>query len=251
MAGGMRVALVTGCAGGIGAACCRLLSDQGWAVVGVDINRGATPSAVRFIEADLSDSSTPERVIENVSREAGRLDVLVNNAAAQLCASIEETTAEQIDHVLAVNVRAPMLMMRHAVAMLRRSRGTIVNIASVHATATSRDIAAYAASKGALVALSRAASLEFAEDGVRVNAVLPGATDTPMLRSGLSRDHAGDGDTDDRLRVLASRHPIGRVARADEIARAVLFLADNEQSSFITGQTLTVDGGALARLSTE
>lgn len=245
------MALVTGCGGGIGGAVCALFVERGWVVVGVDVRRGETPSGVRFIEADLGDAEAPRRVCAEVMANEKSLDALVNNAAVQVCGPIVETSAADIDRVMAVNVRGPMLLMRHGLSMLERSGGAVVNVSSVHAVATSRDIAAYAASKGALVALTRAAALEFGERGVRVNAVLPGATDTPMLRAGLARSHAGSGGLDERLTVLSRRHAVGRVGRAEEIAKAIMYLADGEQSGFVTGESLVVDGGALARLSTE
>ena len=117
--------------------------------------------------------------------------------------------------------------------------------------ATSRDIAAYAASKGGLVALTRAMALELAADSIRVNAVLPGAVDTPMLHAGLARDHVAGGTVQERMSELGKRTVMGRVGRPEEIAQAILFLADGQRSSFVTGQTLIVDGGATARLSTE
>jgi NAD(P)-dependent dehydrogenase (short-subunit alcohol dehydrogenase family) len=116
---------------------------------------------------------------------------------------------------------------------------------------TSANIAAYAASKGGLLALTRALAIEFAPDNIRVNAILPGAVDTPMLRAGLGRGHAGHGDMQDRLDNLARRTVNGRIGQPAEIAHAIYFLVDEEQSSFMTGQALVVDGGATARLSTE
>ena len=129
--------------------------------------------------------------------------------------------------------------------------GAIVNVSSVHAVATSANISAYAASKGGLLALTRAMAIEFAPDNIRVNAILPGAVDTPMLRAGLDRDHAGGGSMLDRLENLARKTVNGRIGRPEEIAHTIYFLADNAQSSFMTGQALIVDGGATARLSTE
>ena len=126
-----------------------------------------------------------------------------------------------------------------------------MNVSSVHAVATSADIASYAASKGALLALTRAMAIEFAGDDVRVNAILPGAVDTPMLEAGLSRGHVGGSTMDERKADLASRTVIGRVGKPEEIAKAIYFLADNEHSSFMTGQQVIVDGGATIRLSTE
>ena len=112
-------------------------------------------------------------------------------------------------------------------------------------------IAAYAASKGALLALTRALAIELAPDSIRVNAVLPGAVDTPMLRSGLTRGHLQGANVQELMQDLGRRTVMGRVGRPEEIAQAILFLADGDRSSFMTGQTLVVDGGATARLSTE
>ena len=116
---------------------------------------------------------------------------------------------------------------------------------------TSANIAAYAASKGGLLTLTRAIAIEFAPDNIRVNAILQGAVDTPMLRAGLGRGHVGQGNMQERLDNLARKTVIGRVGTPEEIAHAIYFLADQEQSSFMTGQSMIVDGGATARLSTE
>ncbi|MFM6397291.1 MAG: SDR family NAD(P)-dependent oxidoreductase, partial [Planktothrix sp.] len=126
-----------------------------------------------------------------------------------------------------------------------------MNVSSVHAIATSANIAAYAASKGAMLALTRALAIELASNNIRVNAVLPGAVDTPMLHSGLSRGHLRGDNVLDLMEQLGSKHVIGRVGQPQEIAEAIYFLADNNRSSFMTGQGLVVDGGATCRLSTE
>ncbi len=126
-----------------------------------------------------------------------------------------------------------------------------MNVSSVHAIATSANIAAYAASKGAMLALTRALAIELASNNIRVNAVLPGAVDTPMLYSGLSRGHLQGDNVLDLVEQLGSKHVIGRVGQPQEIAQAIYFLADQSRSSFMTGQGLVVDGGATCRLSTE
>ena len=126
-----------------------------------------------------------------------------------------------------------------------------MNVSSVHAIATSANIAAYAASKGAMLALTRALAIELAPDQIRVNAVLPGAVDTPMLHSGLSRGHLRGDNVLELVQQLGSKHVMGRVGQSQEISEAIYFLADNNRSSFITGQALVVDGGATCRLSTE
>jgi NAD(P)-dependent dehydrogenase (short-subunit alcohol dehydrogenase family) len=129
--------------------------------------------------------------------------------------------------------------------------GAIVNVSSVHAVQTSKNVSAYAASKGGLLALTRSMAIEFAADNIRVNAILPGAVDTPLLRAGLNRGHVSGGSIHERLENLASKTVNGRVGLPEEIAHAIYFLADSTQSSFMTGQALIVDGGATARLSTE
>ena len=127
----------------------------------------------------------------------------------------------------------------------------MVNVSSVYAVATSANIAAYAASKGGMLALTRALAIELARDKIRVNAVLPGAVETTMLYAGLSRGHLQGEGVAELVEQLGSKHVMGRVGQPGEIAEAIYFLADGGRSAFMTGQSLVVDGGAIARLSTE
>ena len=153
---------------------------------------------------------------------------------------------------MASNLRSVFLGIKLAHPLFKAAGGgAIVNVSSVHAVATSANIAAYAASKGGLLALTRATAIEFARDNIRVNAILPGAVDTPMLRAGMNRGHVQGEDILQRLDNLARKTVNGRVGQPEEIAHAIYFLADETQSSFMTGQALIVDGGATARLSTE
>jgi NAD(P)-dependent dehydrogenase (short-subunit alcohol dehydrogenase family) len=247
-----QVVLITGVAGGIGSATARVFADAGWHVVGVDRRQvDNLPGVAHFIHADISDPEALERIFGEVTADEGRLDALVNNAAIQICKPLLETTPQEWDMVMSNNLRSVFLGVRHAYPLLRKQKGAIVNVSSVHAVATSCNIAAYAASKGALLALTRAMALEFGPDGVRVNAILPGAVDTQMLRAGLRRGHVEGDDIEALVRGLGSKHIMGRVGHPEEIGRAILFLVDKEQSSFMTGQALIVDGGATARLSTE
>lgn len=245
------VALITGAAGGIGSATCRVFHDAGWTVVGVDRRHETVAGVGHFIEADISDPDSPARILAEVKSHAGRLDALVSNAAIQICKPILETTAEEWDLVMASNLRSVFLSAKAAHPLLKASKGAIINVSSVHAMATSKNIAAYAASKGALSAFTRSMALEFGADDIRVNAVLPGAVDTPMLHAGLERGHVQPGSLDELVRGLGERHVLGRVGQPEEIGKVILFLADRNQSSFITGQSIVADGGALARLSTE
>lgn len=246
--------LITGASGGVGRATVTLFSEKGWKVVGVDRSGKAEdfPDSGLFIQADISNPDNIKRVYEETSHFSGHLNVVVNNAGYQIAKPILETTVEEWDAVMTSNLRSVFLGSKLAHPMLvKAGGGAIVNVSSVHAIATSKDIAAYAASKGGLLALTRAMAIEFAPQNIRVNAILPGAVDTPMLRAGLSRGHAGGGTIVDRLENLASRTVNGRVGTPMEIAHAIYFLADNTQSSFMTGQAIVVDGGATARLSTE
>ena len=247
-----RVVLITGAAGGIGGATARVFSAAGWHVVGVD--RKAIDDATgidHFIHADIAHPDAAERILEAVDAREGRLHALVNNAATQVCKSIVETTVEEWNDVMDANVRSVFLTAKAAFPLLRENQGAIINISSVHAIATSSCIAAYAASKGALLALTRAMALEFGPYDIRVNAVLPGAVDTSMLHDGLSRGHVNGFNLDEMVRGLGQKHVMGRVGRPEEIGQAILFLADASRSSFMTGQAMVVDGGATARLSTE
>lgn len=249
-----RTLLITGAAGGIGAATVSHFSQMGWRVIGVDRSPcpDGFPKDGYFIQADISIGEQLESIFERVRTFTEHLSALVNNAAVQIAKPVLETSVEEWDSVMASNLRSVFLGIKLAHPLLvAAGGGAVVNVSSVHAVATSANIAAYAASKGGLLALTRAMAIEFAPDNIRVNAILPGAVDTPMLRSGLGRGHVQGGDIVQRLDNLARKTVNGRVGQPGEIARAIYFLADEEQSSFMTGQAMIVDGGATARLSTE
>lgn len=247
-----KIVLVTGSSSGIGLATCGIFAKNGWRVLGVSLD---SPKKVKWISKqyhlDLSSPSDILSLIENIQREEGRLDAIVNNAALQVCKPITQTTIAQWDQVFAVNVRAPFLLAQQLFPLLKKSRGAIVNVSSIHAKATSSNIAAYAASKGALSVLTKNMAIEFGAAKVRANAVLPGAVDTSMLRSGLMRGHLKGRSMAQLLKQLGKKHILKRVGLPLEIAATIYFLADESQSSFITGQSFVVDGGALAKLSTE
>lgn len=247
-----KVALITGVAGGIGRATAQLFSAQGWYVVGIDRPDALNlPGVDDYIATDLTYPEHITRAVQNLSKRIDHLDVLINNAALQICKPILETDINEWDQIMAVNVRAAFLLVKATHPLLKTCQGSIVNISSVHAIATSANIAAYAASKGALTAFTRALAIEFAPEQIRVNAILPGAVNTEMLMSGLTRGHLGGDNTSQKLSELGQKTVIGRVGLPEEITQSILFLADNQFSSFITGQILIVDGGATSKLSTE
>lgn len=248
-----KTVLITGAAGGIGRATVNLFTEKDWHVIGVDRAEFGNdfPKNGLFIQADISHPEEMRAIFEKAHAFTDSLDALVNNAALQIAKPLIETSVEEWDAVMAANLRSVFLGVKLAHPLLKAGGGAVVNVSSVHAIQTSANIAAYAASKGGLLALTRAMAIEFAPDNIRVNAILPGAVDTPMLRAGLGRGHVGHGDMQERLDNLARKTVSGKVGRPEEIAHAIYFLADNEQSSFMTGQALVVDGGATARLSTE
>lgn len=234
----MPTVLVTGAAGGIGKAICEVFLEQGYKVIGVDCwKTSKLPYEVlqfdisRLSQADAACESFYHRVEELAE---GHLDALINNAAIQIVKPIQEITATDWDVTLATNLLAPFWLVQRFLPILRAAKGSVVNIASIHAIVTKPEFTAYATSKGALVALTRSLAIELAPD-VRVNAVLPAATDTPMLRAGFK-------DNADGLQVLADYHPLGHIARPEEVAQVALFLA-GPQAGFMTGAMVNVDGG--------
>jgi NAD(P)-dependent dehydrogenase (short-subunit alcohol dehydrogenase family) len=249
-----KTVLITGAAGGIGRASVALFAEKGWRVIGVDRAPFGEdfPANGLFIQSEISHPESMEALFHHVQGFTNTLDALVNNAAVQVAKPLVETSVEEWDMVIANNLRPAFLLSKLAYPLLKKAGGgAIVNVSSVHAVQTSANIAAYATSKGGLLALTRAIAIEFAVDNIRVNAILPGAVDTPMLRAGLDRGHLAGEDVHTRLDNLARKTVNGRVGRPEEIAHAIYFLADDTQSSFMTGQAMIVDGGATARLSTE
>jgi NAD(P)-dependent dehydrogenase (short-subunit alcohol dehydrogenase family) len=231
------VVIVTGAAGGIGSATCDLLEGYGWEVVPMDRR---PVDRLGALQVDIADAEAVTEALSGLSR----VDALVNNAAVQLYKSLLDTTVEEWDAIAAVNIRGAFVCLKAVHRQLAESRGSVVNVSSVHASATSHSIAAYAATKGGLTAFTRAAAIEMAPLGVRVNVVLPGAIDTPALRAGFSRRA-------DAEQTLIDQTPLKRLGDPRDVAQAIAFLIDRDRSDFVTGQDLVVDGGALARLSTE
>lgn len=247
-----RVAVITGATGGIGSATAQCFQQAGWTVVGLDRPSLMTLKSINsYVEADLANTDAVQEAIAHIQQLYPAVHALVNNAAYQVCKPAVEMTIEEWDQVMAVNVRAAFLLAQGLHPQLKAGQGSIVNVSSVHAIATSANIAAYATSKGALLAMTRALAIEFAPDQIRVNAVLPGAVDTAMLRDGLQRGHLTGDRIEERLSDLGQKTVMGRVGQPQEIAESILFLAENSRSAFMTGQHLVVDGGAIARLSTE
>lgn len=231
------VAVVTGAAGGIGSVTCDLLEDRGWEVVAVDDSAMDRPRAV---EVDIADADAVSGAMSGLPR----VDALVNIAAIQLYKSLADTTTAEWDRVLAVNLGGPFNCLKAVYDQLVANRGSVVNVGSVHGRATSTAIAAYAAAKGGLAAFTRATAVELGPLGVRSNLVVPGAIDTSVLRKGFSRGASTE-------RSLIEKTPLRSIGKPEDVAKAIAFLIDPDESAFVTGGEFAVDGGALARLSTE
>jgi len=247
-----KVVLITGVSSGIGNATARLFNQEGWHVIGVSRTKANHIDGVdHYIPADVSKIEDLDRVFDEIMSEEGRIDSLVNNAALQIRKPVLETTVDEWDAVFNTNVRSVFYCSKQVHPLMAEKGGSIVNVSSVHAIATSLDISAYAASKGAIKTLTQNLAIEFARDNIRVNAVLPGAVDTPMLHRGLMRDNFEKDSLERKINSLASKTVSGHVGKPDEIAQVIYFLSDVNRSSFCTGQAFVIDGGATVRLSTE
>jgi NAD(P)-dependent dehydrogenase (short-subunit alcohol dehydrogenase family) len=243
-----KVAVVTGAAGGMGRAICAAFVDAGARVVAGD--RDATSLAgvndVVGVVTDVSRADDIARLVGTAVDRFGRLDVAVNAAAIEFeTVPLHECADDDFDRMMAVNVRSVFLSMKHEIAaMLATERGdgaggAIVNVASTNSFRPQANQPAYTASKHAVLGLTRSAAIDYAAAGIRINAIAPGAIDTPMLRTAMERRGRNPEETARRLSRLR------RFGRPDEIAAAALFLC-SDAASFTTGHTLAVDGGMLA-----
>jgi NAD(P)-dependent dehydrogenase (short-subunit alcohol dehydrogenase family) len=241
-----RSAVVTGVASGLGREVARELSSEGARVLGCDVNDedgAGTMEGIGFYRhADVSRERDVEALVAESLQRFGRLDVMVNNAAIQIEEELAETTEEQLDRILAVNLKGVFFGCKHAVRAMRGTGGgSIVNIASILGLVADGILAAYCAAKGGVLGITRATAVRYGADGIRCNAVCPGDIDTPLVAAYFqtAEDPAA-------LRAEVEReYPLGRIAQPREIARAVVFLATDD-SSFMTGQPLILDGGPLA-----
>jgi NAD(P)-dependent dehydrogenase (short-subunit alcohol dehydrogenase family) len=241
-----KAAVVTGVGSGLGQAVARELAAEGALILGCDVNDepgAATMADIgHYLHADVARESDVAMLVDSAVDRWGRLDVMVNNAAIQVEEELAETTEEQLDRILGVNLKGVFFGCKHAVRVMRSSGGgTIVNVASILALVADGILAAYCAAKGGVLGITRATAVRYGADGIRCNAICPGDIDTPLVQA-----YFETADDPAALRAEIEReYPLGRIAQPQEIARAVIFLASDD-SSFMSGQPLVVDGGLLA-----
>jgi NAD(P)-dependent dehydrogenase (short-subunit alcohol dehydrogenase family) len=244
-----KIAIVTGAGGGIGRGIALRFAAEGAKVGVVDIQAGMCEAVVAEIRAsggeaialacDVTQEAQVEAAVQRVKETFGTANVLVNNAAVMPGGRIHETSPEDFDRCVAVNLRGAYLMSRAVIpGMLQARSGSIIHMASVTALLGLPGIAAYSMTKGALAALARAMSTDYAPLGIRVNAVSPGTIDSPMLHQFV----AAQTDPVQIRKAYDEMHPIGRVGTIEEVANVFIFLASDE-ASFVTGANYTVDGG--------
>jgi len=243
-----RIAMITGGNRGIGLATAKLFAKEGAKVIlfARDQAKGEKEAGlipnVEFIQGDVAKAEDCQYAVDESVRIFGGLDVLANCAGViYRNRTVEQTTEDEWDTTFNVNVKGTFLMCKYAIPILRERKGCVVNMSSYVGMVGFRGASAYAASKAAIINLTRSIALDHAREGIRVNAVCPGSVDTEMIHTAWEKF----GDVDEAQRLWAEKHPMGRIAQPEEVAQAILFLASHE-ASFITGTALAVDGGILA-----
>ncbi|ANS74497.1 short-chain dehydrogenase [Paenibacillus yonginensis] len=247
-----KVAILTGAGSGIGETAAKLFADRGAHVVIADwnetqavrvadeINRKLPPNGRALaVKTDVSSEQQVKRLVQQTIAAFGSIDILVNNAAVVLPKELEDISEDEWNRTVDVNLKSVFLMIKHCIPELRKHRGTIVNMASLNGLMGQRQNPVYSATKGAVIAMTKALALDYAQDGVRVNCICPAGVSTPLLEEWISRQP----DPAETVQALQDMHPLGRSATPEEVAKAVLYLA-SDASAFITGVTLPVDGGA-------
>ncbi len=240
-----KIALVTGAAGGIGGAIVRRFADEGARVVAADLKGGgvALPEGVRSAILDVTSPASVAGLAKELDETFGRLDILVNCAGIEIEKTIEETSEEEWDRVMAVNLKGTFLTCKQAVGLMRKAGGgSIVNFGSYDGFMADPRLAAYCASKGGVHALTRAVAVDYGPEGIRCNAVCPGYIDTPMLQSFFG----SSGNIDSLREELRRIHPVRRYGTPEDVAGLVLWLASDE-AGYASGQLWVLDGGLTAQ----
>jgi len=241
----MKKIIITGAAQGIGLAMIKKFKHLGWLTIGLDVIDHMS-ECDHYFKVNVSKKNEVQNVYQGLSNLGiPTINALVNNAAIQIEKSLFEYSEDDWDRVINTNLKSVFLMTQTFAPIMRN--GSIINISSVHARATSPGMAPYVASKGGVSALTRALATELGSIGIRVNAILPGAVDTKMLQQGLNRSQ----DIKSAREKLKSASPLKKIGTPDEIACLASFLADSDLAGNITGQEFVCDSGILSRLASE
>lgn len=243
-----RVAIVTGGSKGIGAGIAGVFCAEGAAVVIASRGReegGRMAAALQaaqgrawFVPTDVTDSASIQVMIQATVERFGKLDILVNNAGYHLSKNVEQTSEEEWEFIINTNLRSTFLCSKYAIPHLRQTRGNIINISSMVGLVGQPNAGAYSASKGGQIAMTRGMALDFAADGIRVNALCPGWVQTPLVEDWFSQQE----DPEASRKYIFGAHPLGRIGTVEECGKAAAYLASDD-AAFVTGITLNLDGG--------
>lgn len=236
--GRKNAVVITGVLGGIGSQLAKTFKESGYEVVGLDLKESVAPFCDKFFKFDLnnycSDLDYKQQMESLFNIEIPELFVLINNAAVQLLSSLDELKLDDWNQTLNVNLTGPLLLSQFFLSRLERSKGSVINIASIHHQLTKKRFISYASSKSALVGLTKALSVDL-QGRVRVNAISPAAIDTQMLRDGFDNNEA-------KVQMLNEIHPSQRIGKPQEVSQLALLLAE-DKLGFINGANLNIDGG--------
>jgi NAD(P)-dependent dehydrogenase (short-subunit alcohol dehydrogenase family) len=247
-----KVAIITGAGSGIGEATAKLFASAGAKVIIADWNETeanrvaneinlmlATESSAHAVKTDVSSEQQVKLLVQQTLDTFGSIDIVFNNAAVVLPKELEDITEEEWTRTLNINLKSVYLMIKFCIPEIRKNRGNIVNMSSLSGLLGQKQNPVYSATKGAIIAMTKALALDYAKDGVRVNCICPAGVMTPLLEEWIQQQP----DPTATIQALIEMHPLGRSATTEEVAKAALYLA-SDQSYFITGIALPVDGGA-------
>ena len=243
-----KVAIVTGSSKGIGEGIARVFVEEGAKIAVIcrneEAGRKMTDELLKsggraiFVKTDVTKSPDIQDMIRKVVHEFGQLDILVNNAGYHISKNAEETSEDEWEFIINTNLRSTFLCSKYAIPHLRKTKGTIINISSMVGLVGQPNAAAYSASKGGQIAMTKNMAIDFSPNGIRVNVICPGWIQTPLVEDWFSQQK----DPEAARKYIYSRHPLGRIGTIEECGQAAAFLASAE-ASFITGSVITIDGG--------